>query len=444
MSALVVVSADTHVGPSLKDLRPYCPQKYLDEFDAYAASSPETNYYDMFTKMFAGDEAGLAKFVNFVLRNAELAGAYEPKARVADMDYDGIAADVIFHGTPVGHVGSPIPFAVGTRLGPDNNAAEQRHTAHELELAAAGRMMYNRWLVDFCSGAPERHVGLVHIPNWDLNESIKVMEWAKKSGLRGVNFYSPDWDMPAYCDPSWDSFFAAAADLELPLSVHVDSGREVPPYARSASSQAVRHFEMPFSSGRNLWHMIFHGVFDRHPKLISVITEVLGTWWAANLKEMQSIYESPFRGGKNLREFMKMSPLERFKNNCYLGTTIMSREEVDAALELGVTDRVMWGSDYPHPEGSFHSPKPGDPVVSRLALANAFAGLSEKQIRDMAGLNAIRCYGLDAAALTKVAERVGPSIEEIMTRPDLSKLPKGYISLAFRDQDLEMNGMNAI
>jgi hypothetical protein len=141
---------------------------------------------------------------------------------------------------------------------------------------------------------------------------------------------------------------------------------------------------------------------------------------------------------------MKMSPLERFKNNCYLGTTIMSREEVDAALELGVTDRVMWGSDYPHPEGSFHSPKPGDPVVSRLALANAFAGLSEKQIRDMAGLNAIRCYGLDAAALTKVAERVGPSIEEIMTRPDLSKLPKGYISLAFRDQDLEMNGMNAI
>ncbi len=104
---------------------------------------------------------------------------------------------------------------------------------------------------------------------------------------------------------------------------------------------------------------------------------------------------------------MKDVNTEMINDNCYLGMTIMSRVETEAVVELGVTDRVMWGTDYPHPEGSFHNPKSGDPIVSRLALANA----CEKQIRDMAGLNAIRCYGLDAAALTKVAEHIGPSIE---------------------------------
>jgi predicted TIM-barrel fold metal-dependent hydrolase len=303
-------------------------------------------------------------------------------------------------------------------------------------------MMYNRWLVDFCSTAPERHIGLAHIPNWDLDESIKVMQWAKENGLRGVNFYSPEWDMPAYCDASWDRFFAVAADLGLPLNVHVDNGREIPPYYRSSSSQAIRLFEMPFTSGRNLWHMIYHGVFERHPKLTSAITEVLGTWWVQALNDMEAAYRSPLMGD-TLRKTMKKSPIEYFKSNCYLGLTFTSRPEAQAAVDMGVTDRIMWGTDYPHPEGTFRRPEPGVPIFSRLALANAFSGFDEGQVRDMVGLNAIRCFGLDAAALTKVAERVGPDIKEISTPPDLSKLPKDYVSLAFRDTDIEMNRMPA-
>jgi predicted TIM-barrel fold metal-dependent hydrolase len=435
---VVVVSADTHVAPALSDLRPYCPKKYLEDFDAVAAQ-PEVNLPAMFSKQFGGDQEKFDRFMKFLLRNAELPGVTDPKARIADMDYDGVAAGVMFFGSPTGVGFRTIPFSIGHTAGPANNRLEQGHSARELELAAAGRMMYNRWLADFCSTAPERHVGLVHIPNWDLDESIKVMQWAKENGLRGVNFYSPEWHMPTYSDPAWNSFFAAAADLELPLTVHVDNGTEVPPFDRTSATQAVRQMEMPFTSGRNLWHMILHGVFDRHPKLTSVITEVIGTWWTLTLKEMDRLYNSPLRGGDMLRLNLKKPPMEYFKNNCYLGLTMMSREEAEAAVQLGVTERVMWGTDYPHPEGSFHSAAPGEPIVSRLALANTYAGLDEAQIRDMVGLNAIRCYGLDAAALTKVGRRVGPDIKEITSPPDLSKLPDGYASLAFREADLEMN-----
>jgi len=85
---VVVVSNDTHIGPHLiEDLRDYCPTRYLDEFDRFAASAAEEK--DAAATMLAG--SGHLDHPNF-----RTAGHHDSVARLADYDDDGIAAGVLF------------------------------------------------------------------------------------------------------------------------------------------------------------------------------------------------------------------------------------------------------------------------------------------------------------------------------------------------------------
>ena len=88
----------------------------------------------------------------------------------------------------------------------------------------------------------------------------------------------------------------------------------------------------------------------------------------------------------------------------------MSREEIRRRHVNGI-DALMWGTDYPHPEGSW--PK----TVERLQ--DDFCEVPIEDTRRLLGLNAVDCYGLDLAGLTKVAERVGPTPEGLNQDPDL-------------------------
>jgi hypothetical protein len=95
--------------------------------------------------------------------------------------------------------------------------------------------------------------------------------------------------------------------------------------------------------------------------------------------------------------------------------------EAVTALELGYERTMMWGSDYPHSEGSWTRPETDleQPQVHR-ALHTTFEGLPPHVVRLMAGENAARCYGLDVAHLRKVAEQVGAP-----TPADLAEPPSG-------------------
>lgn len=67
--------------------------------------------------------------------------------------------------------------------------------------------------------------------------------------------------------------------------------------------------------------------------------------------------------------------------------------------QIGI-EQMMWGSDYPHPEGSW--PFTADQMIS------TFKGLPEDEIAAMLGGNAIEFYGFDQGALDTVAAEVGP------------------------------------
>jgi len=444
---MVIGSCDSHVSPPLSYLRPYCERRFLDDFDAYAKGVDERLEKAGGLGTFA-NRARDENFEEMHRRREYLRVDYsDPQLRIDRMNHERIAAEVVFHGTAqedpqTGKVASwPIPWQPGDR---SLVSGESGTTA---DLATAGRRLYNRWLADLCAIEPGRMVGLIHAPIWDMDEAVAQLRWAKENGLKGVNFPAPgsfipafdgplnwalDAQYPSYESEYWDPFFATCVDLNMPLTTHV--GHPIlPPYFTGPAAFAVTVFEQMPLSGRNLWHLIFGGVFDRHPDLKFVITEVLGQWITYTMDNMDSIFHSTQVGpGSLLRQAIEKPPSEYVRSNVFFGASFMSRPEALDAIEHDLTGNLMWGSDWPHPEGTWYPDMAIDPV-SPISLANTFHDLPEDAVRAMAGGNLIKVYDLDEALLAKVAERIGPSVGDILGAPALEKVPAGYLGQGFRD-----------
>jgi predicted TIM-barrel fold metal-dependent hydrolase len=362
-------------------LREYCPEQYLHDFDAQVDSPIVRRTREMFTTVD----------VSYL----KTAGHDESGARLADMDRDGVAAEVIFHGSFNGEI---LPFQDAGWPNPDDP-----------ERAAVGFQIYNRWLVDFCAAAPERLIGLAHVPMWDLDATLAEVQWAAEHGFRGINFpvTRPTWKH--YNDPSWEPLWALAEEAGLVLTTHasgvidpaVIDVRESPLFVLEAAGGMNR---------RPIPRMIFGGVFERHPGLKLAMTEQPGVWIPYMLSEMDSAWLGhPTRG-----EPLRKAPSEYFRSNVFVGASFMAPFEARAAIDDGSWRNLFWGRDYPHPEGTWKYTEDLDEMpLTHLSLRHTFAGLPEEQVRAMVGTNAIEVYGLDADKLSAVAARIGPTFDEI-------------------------------
>jgi predicted TIM-barrel fold metal-dependent hydrolase len=95
---------------------------------------------------------------------------------------------------------------------------------------------------------------------------------------------------------------------------------------------------------------------------------------------------------------------EYFAQNCWIGASMPGPRDVEARHAVGV-DKFMWGSDYPHDEGSY-------PETTR-ALRRAFRDVDHESTAAMLGGNAARLYGFDLDALAPLAQRFGPTVAEV-------------------------------
>jgi len=84
-------------------------------------------------------------------------------------------------------------------------------------------------------------------------------------------------------------------------------------------------------------------------------------------------------------------------------------------------DRTLWGSDYPHNESTFPH--------NREHLRRSFSSWDEADLRKIFAENASKVYRIDLDALVPLAERIGPSVDEVAT--PLDEVPKGAFSPAF-------------
>src|SRR4051812_26211695 len=292
-----ILSCDTHIGPRVnEDLRQYCPKKYLEDFDD-------------FVTWMDSKESGVGGIDALELTN----GHWDVHARLRDLDKDGTAAEVIFHGS---QNGQPIPWNVSDpSLGPMSIV---RMYDVDYELAALGRKMYTQWLADFCSVEPERHVGLAQLPMWDIDKAIEEATWAREHGLRGINFPSESGPTETsrsrygglyyYHDPKWEPFWSACEDLGLQLASHGGFGPMTD--ITLPASSVLWVYETQEIARRPMARMIMSGVFERHPNLKLVFTEHPGDWWRIKLADLDSLH---YMAG------LPKKPSEYAKNNVFIG-----------------------------------------------------------------------------------------------------------------------------
>jgi predicted TIM-barrel fold metal-dependent hydrolase len=415
---VVVVSADAHVGPRAdKELRDYCPPSLRDEYDAWLSEwhSDRRSSYD-------ARHDGNPDRVRRVEMN-DVPGHYDIHARLRDMNRDGVAGSVMFHGS---QNGEPLPFldSAGTRLFRTGGADELAMERLNLERVKAGLRIYNHWLADVCSIEPERHVGLCHLPIWSIEDSIAELRWAREAGLKAVNLPAPRAGVKNFDDPEWEPFWSTCEDLGMTLSTHAGAGD--PKLLAGPLSAVLAPLESSgYNVTRGLPRLIFSGVFERHPNLKLVYTENAAQpslYWPSASAEYDAVWQ---KRKWQCGAMCPKPPSEYMRGHVFLGASFLHRDPLEPrrAIRGGYVNQVMWGSDYPHAEGTLVETGDGK-STTRLALSYIFSGTPEGPMRRIAGQNAIDVYGFDGEALKAVADRISaPTVEDISTMPSEDTIP---------------------
>jgi len=248
----------------------------------------------------------------------------DPDLRLKEQDRDGVQAEVLY-----GILGAT------NRLN-DNEAA--------------GAMLgiYNEWLADFCGHHSERFAGLANIPNHDTGAAVAEIERvAKRGNVRGIEI-ARRHDMTALWDPWWNPVWDAIAASGLPVHFHTiggpgrDFSKLTGKTLLAARAASISSFQMHMADV--LMSVIFAGVLDHHPNLKMVIGEAGTGWIPYILDRMDAEWEDQF---KDLD--LKMRPSDYWRRQCY-ATYQSDPVGVKLLEELG-EDNIMWGSDFPHPDG---------------------------------------------------------------------------------------------
>jgi len=239
--------------------------------------------------------------------------------------------------------------------------------------------------------------------------------------------------MQPYNNPAWDPFFSACEDLDVTLCNHGGAGASGGTYPGAMS---IAKFEISMMTRIcPMDQLVFGGTFERHPKLRLVLTESPGVWWRFVLEEMDSIYLTDTKSyGPSEKERVPRLPSEYARSQVFIGASFHARFEADDAIEHGYADRVIWGSDYPHFEGTYQygAEGPNGEPMTWAALRFHYAGLPIDDVTQFLAGNALRAYDLDGPALTKVAARINAPTYEDLNSVTVDERPAHSGHLAFR------------
>ncbi len=287
----------------------------------------------------------------------------DPRLRIKDQDLDGIQAEVLY-----GILG----------------AAER---LKDSEAATEMMRIYNEWLDEFCAAFPDRFAGIASIPNHDMQAAVEeVGRVADRGVARGLEI-SATLDMKPLYDPDWNPLWQAASEAKIPVHFHTIGGAKPdlesmqPLQARQAFAVFITGFQLNMAP--KLMELIYGGVFEAYPDLVVVIGESGIGWIPYVLEHMDLEWEDQF---KDLT--LKMKPSEYWRRQCH--ATYQSDPVGLRLIDLLGDDTIMWGSDFPHPDGVWPD--------SQAFIERELAGVPEATRRKLVCENAARLYGFSDRA----------------------------------------------
>ncbi|WP_254068969.1 amidohydrolase family protein [Streptomyces sp. TM32] len=380
----LIISSDCHAGLPTEEYRPYLDARFHRAFDEFLGQRDARRAEA--TRLGIRNDA----FAERWFRDHEegLRGGWDPAQRIKELDGDGVAAEVVFPDADAVDSGTAAPFGVGLGLSGD----------HDPELGMAGARAHNRWLADFVSAHPARHCGVALLPvTAETGQVVAEIHRARESGL-GALMIPAMWGGNApYHDRRYDPVWAAAAECAMPVLTHSGSS----PRQEYGDHLGIFVSEVTWWPARPLWFLLWSGVFERHPGLRFGVAES-GCWWLPNLLWFMDRLYLGAHGGKKLSPFaaLKRPPHEYLDRQVFVCATNTKRRELAQRYEIGV-DNILWGSDFPHPEGTWPD--------TRGWLQKTFHDIPVAETRRMLGLSAAEAFGFDTAALAPLARRIGPT-----------------------------------
>jgi predicted TIM-barrel fold metal-dependent hydrolase len=442
---VIIVSGDSHAGIPHEQWTEYLPAQYHE----LLPSLREDNVVYPMAMSLQSARAGLSGHPEHLEAHATgWHGLHDPVLRLADMDREGIAAELIYLGD----------FRLGDLF---HNVSGR---SYGLEAWEAGAKAWNRWAADTFGFATDRFLLTAAIgPCTDIDAAVAEIRWIADHGFTAT--YCPGYmrhpGMAPLHDEYWEPYWAACAETGIAVVVHAGYGTEqglvfpevqkiydtVAAAAGSTDREAMfahadavtdesREFFTNFSnvnvqSRRPIWQLMLGGVFDRHPALRYVPSEIRLDWIPATLRHLDAVYEEHRADLPTAR-----TPSEHWRSNCLGVGSFIHKAEVEMRHEIGV-ETMIFGRDYPHPEGTW-------PHTSGW-LRDAFDDVPDDELRLVLGENAIRFFDLDRARLAELAKRIGPTIDELHAggpvQPDLMDnfaLRGGYLKPAEGDAKLLM------
>ena len=293
-------------------------------------------------------------------------GGWDPDARMADQDRDGVAAEIIYP-------------TVGMVLC-NHEDADYKKACFDA---------YNRWIASYCSAHPDRLLGAGQSAMRSPEEGIRDLESIKALGLRGVmmtgNPAEEDYDSPIY-DPVWET----AIELGLPLSFHILTDRNYAFAAKVRGPKMNGFLSIMRGCQDIMGTLVLGGVFERHPQLRVVCAEADAGWVPHYMYRMDHAYK---RHRYWLPAGQKLSrlPSEYFAENIY--TTFQDDWVAFKTADLMNWRRLMWANDFPHSDSTW--------PWSQQVLAEHKADLAADQAVAVLGGNVASLYHIDISSLAR-------------------------------------------
>jgi predicted TIM-barrel fold metal-dependent hydrolase len=296
-------------------------------------------------------------------------GSFDPRARLADLDADGIWAQILY----------PSVTLAGARTYGDDR---------DLQLACV--RAYNEWLVEFCAAGNGRLIGQTIIPTTGVDDAVAELRWGLDHGLRGAviaTYPHGTLDDPGeVSDPFWD----LAQEAGVPLGVHIGSFTQAG-LAPGKIEQSTIQFMAAAGASKAGAHtipvaaqLLFSGVPQRFPRVRFLLVEANIGWIPTVLEQLDDMFLR-YRWFSGAVEHMKETPSRIFHRN-FWATFMVDTVGIELRHRMN-QDHIMWSTDYPHTGSDWPN--------HRVTIERLFRGLPAADVKRMLHTNCKRLYGLD-------------------------------------------------
>jgi predicted TIM-barrel fold metal-dependent hydrolase len=296
-------------------------------------------------------------------------GCYEPKARIDDMEMNHVEASLCFPTFP-------------------RFCGQTFTEAKDHDLGAACVYAYNDWMVEeWCGDSGGRLIPLIIVPLWDAELAAAEVRRNAARGVHAVCFSEipSHLGLPSIHSGFWDPFFAACAETQTTINMHIGSSSRMPATSPDAPTgvAATLSFNNAMASMSD-W--LFSGKLVQFPDLVLAYSEGQIGWIPYILERADTVWEE-HRAWAHTQELVPEPPSTYYYRQIF-GCFFRDQHGVDSLDKVGV-DNTTFETDYPHTDSTW-------PHTKKVAM-ELTAGLDDDVVRKIMRGNAIRMLHLDLA-----------------------------------------------